>query len=188
MIFSLFITIVVFQRVTELIIAKRNEGWMKKQGGIEFGQQHYWFIVTVHSLFIICLILEVIIFEKEPSSLWPFLGSLFILTQLARVWALFSLGKYWNTKIIVVPNAKVIKKGPYVYLKHPNYLIVSLELIIIPLLFNAFWTTILFSLLNAVILMIRIPAEEKALSEHTEYQIVFNTTRRLLRFSFLKKM
>jgi len=188
MVFLLFITMVIFQRVTELIVANRNERWMKKQGGIEFGQQHYWFIVTIHSLFIISLILEVIIFKRELSSLWPFLGSLFVLTQLARIWALHSLGKYWNTKIIVVPNAKVIKKGPYVYLKHPNYLIVSLEFIIIPLLFNAFWTAILFSLLNLLILMIRIPTEEKALAEHTEYQLVFNQTGRLLRLFFLKKL
>lgn len=111
--FSLFLAFVIFQRVCELAIAKRNENWMKEQGGVEFGKTHYIFIVFVHALFFISLCLEVLVQEKEISPYWPGIVSLFLVTQIGRIWALSSLGKYWNTKIIVVPHATVIKKGPY---------------------------------------------------------------------------
>jgi methyltransferase len=180
--FSLFLSFVIFQRVCELAIAKRNERWMKKQGGLEFGKTHYVFIVAVHTLFFISLCLEVLVQKKEVSPYWPVFVSLFLVTQIGRVWALSSLGKYWNTKIIVVPQATVIRKGPYKYLKHPNYLIVTLEFLVIPLLFQAYGTLIAFSLLNALILMIRIPAEERALCKHTKYSDAFHKTSRNIRY------
>jgi len=186
--FSLFLAFVIFQRVCELAIAKRNENWMKEQGGVEFGKTHYIFIVFVHALFFISLCLEVLVQEKEISPYWPGIVSLFLVTQIGRIWALSSLGKYWNTKIIVVPHATVIKKGPYKFLKHPNYLIVTLEFVVIPLLFQAYGTLIAFSLLNALILMIRIPAEERALCDHTKYNEVFHKTSRFLPLPFMKKM
>lgn len=185
--FSFFLAFVIFQRICELVIAKRNEKWMKAQGGVEFGKTHYLFIVFVHALFFISLCLEVLVQEKDISRFWPVLVSLFLVTQLGRIWALSSLGKYWNTKIIVVPHASVIKKGPYKFLKHPNYLIVTLEFLVIPLLFQAYGTLIAFSLLNALILMIRIPAEERALCDHTKYSEVFHKTSRFLPLP-MKKM
>ena len=93
----------------------------------------------------------------------------FLLTQLIRVWAITSLGRYWNTKIIVLPGAKMVNKGPYRFLKHPNYLVVTIEFIVIPLLFEAYFTAFFFSLLNGIILRIRIAAEEKALYQLTGY-------------------
>lgn len=173
MIFSVFIILIMIQRLAELIIAKRNENWMKSQGALEFGQSHYVFIVTVHSLFFISYIAEVYFFQRELSSAWPVLLLLFCITQAGRIWALTSLGRYWNTKIIVLPKANVIKKGPYRYIKHPNYLIVAAEFIIIPLLFQAYLTAAIFTVLNFIILAIRIPAEERALKELTEYEVSF---------------
>lgn len=177
--FNLLITLIIIQRFLELVIAKRNEISMKQRGGIEVGKEHYKYIVAVHILFFVTLIGEVMILQKEPTPFWPHLIILFLLTQLGRIWVISSLGTFWNTKIIILPKEKVIAKGPYRFLKHPNYLIVSLEFIIIPLLFQAYVTLFLFSLLNMLVLSIRIPFEEKALSELTEYEKTFSTHKRL---------
>lgn len=179
-IFYLFIAVLVLQRLLELRIAKQNEKWMKSQGGIEFGEKHYRLMVGLHTLFFLFYFWEVTAFEKSISTVWPILLLFFFLTQAGRVWALTSLGKYWNTKIIVLPNSDVVVKGPYQYVKHPNYVIVILEFMIIPLLFQAYLTLIIFSLLNLWILSIRIPEEERALSSLTQYHNSFERTGRFL--------
>jgi methyltransferase len=166
MAFWLFISIIITQRILELFVAKQNEKWMKSQGAIEFGKRHYPVIVFVHILFFISLITEVQFFQKDISPLWPLFLVAFLAVQAVRIWALLSLGRFWNTKILVLPGAAVIKKGPYKYLKHPNYCVVVLELIIIPLMFHAYFTAILFTLLNMFVLSIRIPAEEYALKKY----------------------
>jgi methyltransferase len=169
---------IILQRITELIIARRNEKWMKSHGGKEFGQNHYKLIVGIHVLFFLIYIGEVVVFQKNLSPQWYYLFVLFLITQTGRVWALTSLGKFWNTKIIVLPNAKIVAKGPYRFLKHPNYLIVSLEFLIIPLIFQAYFTTVIFTILNLWILSIRIPEEEKALREFTSYVQTYGHSRR----------
>jgi methyltransferase len=179
-IFSIFISVMIVQRLLELVIARRNERWMKSQGAIEFGMKHYQYIVLMHSLFFAFLLFEKITFSRELSSFWPLLAAVFVCAQLIRVWAISSLGSYWNTKIIVLPNVDVVRKGPYRYLKHPNYLVVSLELLVVPLLFGAYITAVLFTLLNILMLSIRIPAEEKALRELTEYAGSFGSCNRFL--------
>ena len=176
MYFILFFTVLVIQRVIELIIAKTNEKWMKENGAIEYGQNHYKFMVFIHFAFFVSLLIEGGMFHTSVHSQWPLLLSVFILTQIGRIWVIFSLGRYWNTKIIVLPNANVVSKGPFKYFKHPNYVIVTIELVIIPLLFNAYWTLCIFALLNQIILAIRIPLEERALKSETNYdQVHFNT-------------
>lgn len=160
------------------MVAKQNEKWMKNHGGVEFGQKHYRVMVGIHSLFFLVYLGEVYYFEKEISPIWPLLLFLFLLTQAGRVWALTSLGRFWNTKIIVLPFAEVIVKGPYKYLRHPNYVIVTLEFVIIPLLFQAYLTCIVFSLFNIWILSIRIQEEEKALNTLTTYSQSFGQARR----------
>ncbi|MBB6444329.1 isoprenylcysteine carboxyl methyltransferase family protein [Bacillus benzoevorans] len=172
-IFYTFILLLAVQRICELVIAKRNEQWMKKRGAREYGQRHYHFIVLIHVLFFVVYFLEVTAGDKELTPVWPFLLSLFALTQLVRIWAITSLGKYWNTRIIVLPGATLVKKGPYRFMRHPNYLVVSLEFLIIPLLFEAYMTAIIFTLMNFLILSIRIPAEEKALKAVTDYDSTF---------------
>lgn len=178
--FYLFIGFVIFQRLFELRVAKRNEEWMKSQGAIEYGEAHYGIMKLIHTLFFISYITEVFIFDKTLSTYWPLLLALFLLTQSVRVWALTSLGRYWNTKIIVLPNANPVKKGPYQYLKHPNYVIVTAELIIIPFMFEAYITALIFSILNAWILSVRIPEEEKALTELTNYEQKFEESNRFI--------
>ena len=93
-----------------------------------------------------------------------FLFSLFIVLQTLRIWCIVSLGRFWNTKIIVLPRVALIKKGPYKYVDHPNYIIVGMELFVIPLLFGAYVTTFVFPILHLILLKIRIPKETEALS------------------------
>ncbi|HHY73525.1 MAG TPA: hypothetical protein GX497_09925 [Bacillus bacterium] len=173
MFFIFFISLIILERVVELKIARKNEKWMKANGGFEVGNKHYKYIVLVHILFFMSLILEVTLLEKPISSLWPLFLLFFTLAQVLRVWSLLSLGKFWNTKIIVVPNVNIISKGPYKFIRHPNYLVVVIEILVIPLLFNAHLTAAIFSLLNMIALSIRIPIEENALIRETNYKAVF---------------
>lgn len=173
MLFYIIITIVIFQRLVELFIAKRNEKWMRSQGAFEAGAGHYPIMVSMHTAFFISLILEVLVIDRPLSPLWIPLLSLFLIAQIARVWCLTSLGKFWNTKIIILPGANVVRKGPYQFIRHPNYVIVAIELLVLPLLFSAYFTAIVFSLLNLWMLSVRIPTEEKALKEVTNYKEEF---------------
>jgi methyltransferase len=178
--FSYLFGFVLCQRMVELLIAKKNETWMKRQGAIEFGTIHYRFMVLIHMLFLICFVLEVLVFKHGLSPIWPVLLTGFVLTQVLRIWVIGSLGRYWNTKIIVLPNAAVVRKGPYRYIKHPNYLVVSIEIVVIPLLYNAYYTALLFTVLNLIMLAVRIPKEEQALGSVTEYNGAFQDCPRLI--------
>jgi len=158
MYFILFICFVIFQRLLELVIAKKNEKWARAQGAVEYGQRHYPFIVLLHTMFIISLIVEYL--YRGGNFSFIFLIIFFVLILL-KVWTISSLGKYWNTKILRVPGSIFVKTGPYKLFRHPNYFIVICEIIIIPLVYNLYLTAIIFTLLNAVILFVRIKEEEK---------------------------
>lgn len=173
MLFYIVITIVIAQRLVELIIANRNEKWMRSQGAFEAGAGHYPIMVSMHMAFFISLILEVLVIDRPLSSLWIPLLVLFLMAQIARFWCLTSLGRFWNTKIIILPGADVVRKGPYQFIRHPNYVIVATELLVLPLMFSAYFTAIVFSLLNLWMLSVRIPIEEKALKEVTNYKEEF---------------
>ncbi|ANB61316.1 isoprenylcysteine carboxyl methyltransferase family protein [Anoxybacillus amylolyticus] len=170
-----FFLFIVCMRVGELLIAKRNERIVKAMGAKEFGQAHYRWIVLLHVAFLFSFFIEALMKGATLSSWWPFLLPLFFAVQLLRIWALFSLGVFWNTKILVVPNV-IVQKGPYRFLRHPNYVVVVLEILLIPLLFRAYITALVFSLLNAYLLSIRIPVEERALAMLTNYK-EFNRPR-----------
>lgn len=178
--FLILVGFIVFQRIVELGVAKSNEKWMKQRGASEFGEQHYRYMVMMHFLFFIVLISEKIFMNLSLSPFWDLLLFVFLVAQLIRIWAITSLGRFWNTKIIVLRDAHVIRKGPYRFIKHPNYFVVAIELAIVPLLFNAYITASLFTVLNIIMLMIRIPEEEKALKEHTEYEGTFQDCNRFL--------
>ncbi|MBD1365468.1 isoprenylcysteine carboxyl methyltransferase [Mucilaginibacter sp. ZT4R22] len=158
MYFILFISFVIFQRLLELVVAKRNEAWARSQGAVEYGKAHYPFIVALHTLFIISMIAEYFYLGGEFSI---FMMVIFLLLICLKIWTIGSLGKYWNTKILRIPNSIFIKKGPYKLFKHPNYFIVICEIIVIPLVFHLYATAIVFSLLNAVMLTVRIREEER---------------------------
>lgn len=160
------ITFIVIQRFIELRIAKNNEKWMKDRGGIEVGEKHYKWFIVVHTLFFIALFSEVMISSKPVYSVNIILLMLFILVQIGRMWCIQSLGRFWNTRIITLPGVALIKRGPYKYVKHPNYIIVAVEFIVIPLLFGAIITAIVFPILHAILLSVRIPSENKALAKN----------------------
>ncbi|WP_026676910.1 isoprenylcysteine carboxyl methyltransferase family protein [Fictibacillus gelatini] len=178
--FNLFFLFVIIQRVAELFLARRNEMKMRAKGAIEVGRAHYKWIVMLHIAFFLSLWFEVTVFRRTPPGWWPIPFTLYIIAQMLRIWTISSLGPYWNTKIIILPGASVIAKGPYLYLRHPNYLVVCIEIIVIPLLFQAYFTAILFTVFNASLLSIRIPEEERALEEATNYKYQFSKKRRFL--------
>ncbi|WP_153730869.1 isoprenylcysteine carboxyl methyltransferase family protein [Sporosarcina obsidiansis] len=171
--FLIVFIVVVIQRFVELVIAKRNENWMRSQGAIEVGASHYKWMVLMHTAFFVSLLVEVFTFGRPLLPFWSVLLAIFLLMQILRVWCLSSLGKFWNTKIMVLPGAVVQTKGPYRWIRHPNYVIVTTELLVLPLLFSAYFTVCLFFVLNVWMLSVRIPAEERALRELTNYNEVF---------------
>lgn len=172
-IFSSIVGFVIVQRIVELFVARNNERWIRGQGGYEVGARHYPYMVGIHVGFFLSLIFEFLMFERELPSLWPVLFIIFVGLQIMRVWVIASLGRFWNTKILVLPGAHVVKKGPFRFLRHPNYVVVSLEILVIPLMFGAYFTALIFALLNLIILCVRIPMEEAALREVTNYKEVF---------------
>jgi methyltransferase len=157
--FIIFILFLIIQRLTELYVSKRNEKWLLSQGAIEYGREHYPYIVALHTLFIVSLIVEYCLIGGQPISYIAL--SLFILLLAFKYWVLSSLGTYWNTRIYRVPGAIAVKKGPYKIFKHPNYVDVVCEIAIIPLVFHLYYTAIIFSVLNAIMLSVRIRVENK---------------------------
>jgi len=158
--FIVFIAFVICVRVGELIISRRNEKWLLENGAVEYGHKHYLYIVALHTLFIISIIIE---YYLNPTSCnWMYLIA-FILLIICKGWVIASLGVFWNTKIYRIAGYSLIKKGPYKYVKHPNYIIVVLEIFVIPMTFGLCYTAIIFTLLNFIMLSIRIKAENSAL-------------------------
>lgn len=163
--FYFIISLVVIQRIVELFISKRNEKWLLRNGAVEYGEGHYKFIVLLHILFFVSMIVEYNFRERYRELIiinYLFLV-FFIFLQLMRVWVLISLGKYWNTKIYRIPGRNLIVKGPYRYFKHPNYIIVICEIFTLPMIFNLYYTAVIFSVLNALILSVRIKEENRVL-------------------------
>jgi methyltransferase len=163
MVFVLFISAVILLRISELVLSRSNEKWLLQNGAIEFGKEHYPIIVALHVSFFIALVTEFLL--KGSDSWSPGLMIVYFLLILLKGWIIFSLSKFWNTKIYHIPNHPLVKKGPYKYIRHPNYIVVVAEILIIPLVFELYITAIVFTILNAIMLTIRIKAEEKAMQD-----------------------
>lgn len=161
MAFTVFISFLILLRIGELVLARSNEKWLLQHGAKEYGQKHYPFIVALHALFIVSLVVEYSL--RGTGSYSPFLLILYFVVLAFKVWTVASLGKFWNTKIYRAPNFPLIKKGPYRYLKHPNYIIVIAEIAIIPLIFHLYYTAIIFTFLNGAMLYVRIKEENRVL-------------------------
>lgn len=163
MYFIIFISFLILQRLSELVISSRNEKWLLANGAIQYGQSHYPYMVSMHTFFILSNIAEYYWRGGQPIS-WIALSS-FLVVLAFKFWALSSLGKFWNTKIYRIPGVYPVKKGPYKFLTHPNYMEVVCEIAIIPLVFHLYYTAIVFSLLNALMLTVRIKVENKVWSQ-----------------------
>jgi methyltransferase len=157
---TLVLALVTLQRVSELILARRNTANLLARGAIEKSPAHYPAIVAVHSIWLAGLWL---LGAGAPINL--FWLAVFIFTQIMRFWVLWSLGARWTTRIIVVPGENLIRRGPYRLVDHPNYIVVTAEIAVLPLMFGLTTFAVVFSILNAGILMVRIPAETRALAD-----------------------
>ena len=156
----LVVGLVALQRLGELAYAQRNTARLLTAGAQEAGRRHYPLFILLHGGWLVALLLAV------PQGTRPdaILLGLFCLLQLARVWVVASLGRYWTTRIIVPVDAPLVRKGPYRWLRHPNYLIVIGEIAVLPLAFGAWPVAAAFSGLNLVLLAYRIRIEDRALA------------------------
>ena len=154
------LALVASQRILELLISRRHENALRAKGAVEVGAAHYPFIVAVHAGWLAALALWALVM---PPLLHPALIVAYLLLQPMRAWIIGTLGRAWTTRIITLPGAPLVRRGPYRFLRHPNYVLVVLEIAVLPLALGAWPVAVAFSILNAIILKIRIAAENQAL-------------------------
>ncbi|MGH3148461.1 MAG: isoprenylcysteine carboxyl methyltransferase family protein, partial [Rubrobacter sp.] len=126
---------------------------------------HYAGMVLLHASWLVCTLVEGLLRGPGFPVYWPLPLAGFLLVQPLRYWAIFSLGENWNTRVLVVPGAKPVRRGPYRYLRHPNYVVVAVEVLTFPLIFGAWITALVFTVLNGLLLWTRIRTENRALEE-----------------------
>ena len=161
----LAVPLVAVQRLLELCLSRRNERRARARGAVERGASHYKPIVAMHASWLVSTFMEGALRGPDLPAFWPVPLALFLLVQPLRYWAILSLGENWNTRILVVPGVEPVARGPYRYLRHPNYVVVAVEILTFPLIFGAWVTALAFSALNAVLLFVRIGEENRALAE-----------------------
>jgi len=157
---EIIVALVALQRFAELIYAARNTRALLRRGAVEHGRGHYWMLVVVHAAWLMAILLAV---PGDAPIAWLPLG-LFVVLQLLRLWVIASLGPFWTTRIVSLPGAPLVRRGPYRFMRHPNYAIVIGELALLPLVFGAWRLAIVFTLLNLAVLTWRIRVEEQALA------------------------
>lgn len=154
------------ERLVELVISARNARAAFARGGIEYGKRHFPWMVALHTGLLAACLAEVWFGDRPflPWLGWPMLA-LVVLSQALRYWCISSLGRQWNTRVIVVPGLSLVARGPYRWMRHPNYVAVVVEGFALPLVHTAWVTAIAFTVLNAVLLLaFRIPVENRALA------------------------
>ena len=159
-----FLALVGCERLLELGVSARNARAARDRGAVESGAGHFGPMAGLHAAFLVACAVEVLLLDRPfPGAIgWVALAVVF-LAQALRWWAVLSLGPRWNVRVIVVPGEEPVRRGPYRYLRHPNYLAVAVEIAALPLVHGAFITALAFSVLNAAVLRVRIRAEERAL-------------------------
>ena len=152
--------LVAAQRLAELVYAQHNTRALLARGAVEIGRAHYPLFVLLHASWLVAVLLML---PKPAPVYWlPLAG--YIVLQGLRVWTVATLGPYWTTRIITLTDAPLVRRGPYRYVRHPNYMIVSGEIVLLPLVFGEVWVAIAFTVLNAALLFWRIREEETALA------------------------
>lgn len=154
----LFLAFIILQRLSELVIAKRNTARLLARGAYEVGAGHYPVMVAMHSGWIVCLL----IFGHDQTVALGWL-MIFAVLQGVRVWILTSLGSRWTTRVIILEEP-LVTRGPFKYVAHPNYMLVVAEIIVAPMVLGLTWVALLFTVLNAAMLWVRISVEHKALA------------------------
>jgi methyltransferase len=164
MYYYLFILAIGVERLVELVVAQRNAKWSIGHGGKEFGRDHYPAMVSMHTLLLVSCMVEVWALGRPfiPWLGWPMLAVVALSTAV-RWRCVAVLGKRWNPRLIVIPDAPLVRDGLYRWVRHPNYTAVAAEVAALPLVHSAWLTAIVFSIANALVLSVRIRAENAAL-------------------------
>jgi methyltransferase len=166
LLFDLVVVATALERLAELVVSARNARWSFARGGRESGRDHFPAMVALHSALLVACVVEVHVAERPfiPAVGWTALAAV-VASQALRWWCIATLGPRWNTRVIVVPGLPLVDRGPYRWLRHPNYVAVVVEGLALPLVHTAWVTALVFTVLNAVLLLgFRIPAEERALT------------------------
>ena len=164
LLYALLVVAVGLERLAEMAVSKRHAAWAFARGGVEMGQRHFPWMVALHTALLVGCVVEVVAADRPfvPWLGWPMLV-LVVLAQGLRWWCIATLGPRWNTRVIVVPGSPLVTGGPYRLLRHPNYVAVVVEGIALPLVHTAWVTVLVFTVLNAWLLTVRIRVEEQAL-------------------------
>jgi len=162
--FTVLIGLVALERLAELVVAQRNARWAFARGGRETGAGHYPVMVVLHTGLLVGCLVEVWVADPPflPALGWPMLV-LALGAQVLRWWCIATLGPRWNTRVIVVPDLPLVARGPYRWLRHPNYVAVVVEGFALPLVHSAWVTALVFTVANAFLLSVRIRTENVAL-------------------------
>jgi methyltransferase len=152
--------LVLLQRVIELVWARRNTAQLRRLGGVEADAEGYPYFVLLHAGWLVSLALFL---PAATPPIWPLLG-LFALLQLGRLWVISSLGHYWTTRILTLPDAPLVQTGPFRWFRHPNYLLVIAEIAVLPLAFGAIAIAASFSAVNLMLIVRRVRIEERFLA------------------------
>jgi methyltransferase len=163
-VYAVIVLLVALERLAELVVSKRNTAWSFGQGGKEHGFAHYPVMVVLHTGLLVACLVEAQHRTDPPAALaWSMVGVV-ALTQALRWWCIRTLGRQWNTRVIVVPGLAPVTGGPYRWMRHPNYVAVVVEGVALPLIHACWVTALVFTVLNAALLTVRIRVENAALA------------------------
>lgn len=157
---AIIVLLVAIERLVELVYAQHNTARLRARGAIEVGQSHYPLIVTLHAAWLAAIFL---LAPSDTPPIWWLLG-VFAGLQILRLWVLASLGPYWTTRVLTLPGVPVVRRGPYRWVRHPNYLVVIGEIAVLPLAFHAWALAAIFSAANLAMVLWRIKVEDQALA------------------------
>lgn len=154
------VLLVGLQRLSELWLSRRNAQRLLAEGGREIGAGHYPVLIAVHVGWLAAIFFLV---PADAPAYWTVIAA-YLVVQIGRVWVIATLGRFWTTRVIDMPTAPLVKRGPYRWLKHPNYVVVALEVALLPLAFGAWEIALAFSAANAAVLAWRLRVENAALA------------------------
>jgi methyltransferase len=164
--FTILVVLVALERLVELAVSKRNLRWSKEHGGVEYGHSHYPYMVALHVFLLVGCLVEVWVWQKPLiPALSIVMLVLVVASQALRWWCIATLGKRWNTLVVIVPGMPRVTGGPYRWMNHPNYVAVVIEGIALPMVGFAWVTALIFTLLNIPLLMVRLRVENAALAK-----------------------
>jgi methyltransferase len=163
--FTVLVVLVALERLVELAVSKRNLRWSKEHGGVEYGHSHYPYMVALHVFLLVGCLVEVWVWQKPLiPALSIAMLVLVIASQALRWWCIATLGKRWNTLVVIVPGMPRVTGGPYRWLSHPNYVAVVIEGIALPMVGFAWVTALVFTILNIPLHAVRLRVENAALA------------------------